>query len=198
MPKAVKFEEYGDEGVLQVVEVPRPVPGPGEVVVRVVAAGTNPGEIPVRTGAFHERYPARFPEGQGSDLAGLVSAVGDGVSGVAVGDPVIGLSDQRNAQAEYAGLPADRIAPKPEGLDWDAAATLYVAGTTALLLIDVAQPKPGETIAVSGAAGGVGVLTTQLAVRAGARVLALAGEANHEALHRWGAEPIAYGDGLED
>src|SRR3954466_8567407 len=107
MPRAVKFEEYGDEGVLQVVEVPTPEPGPGEVVVRVVAAGTNPGEIPVRTGAFHDRYPARFPEGQGSDFAGLFSAVGEGVTGVAVGDPVIGLSDLRNAQAEFAVVPAD-------------------------------------------------------------------------------------------
>jgi NADPH:quinone reductase-like Zn-dependent oxidoreductase len=198
MPRAVKFDRYGDESVLQVVEVPTPEPGPGEVVVRVVAAGTNPGEIPIRTGAFHDRYPARFPEGQGSDLAGLVSAVGEGVTDVAVGDAVIGLSDLRNAQAEFAAVPADRVAPKPDGLDWDVAATLYVAGTTALLLLDVSRPKTGETVAISGAAGGVGVLATQLALRAGARVLAIAGEANHEALRRWGAEPVAYGDGLED
>ena len=198
MPRAVQFERYGDESVLQVVEVPMPVPGPGEVVVRVVAAGTNPGEIPIRTGAMHERWPAHFPEGQGSDFAGFVSAVGEQVTDVSVGDPVIGLSDGRNAQAEFALLPADRVAPKPEGLDWDVAATLYVAGTTALLLVDVAKPAAGETVVVSGAAGGVGVLTTQLAVRAGARVLAIASEANHEALRRWGAEPVAYGDGLED
>lgn len=198
MPRAVRFDHYGDERVLQVVEVPIPEPGPGEVVVRVVAAGTNPGEIPVREGAFHERFPARFPEGQGSDLAGLVRAVGEGVTTVAVGDAVIGLSDLRNAQAEYAVLPADRVVPKPEGLDWDVAATLYVAGTTALMLIRVGEPKAGETVAVSGAAGGVGALTTQLALRTGARVLGIASEANHEAVRRWGAEPVAYGDGLED
>jgi NADPH:quinone reductase-like Zn-dependent oxidoreductase len=198
MPKAVRFDHYGDESVLQVVEVPMPTPGPGEVAVRVVAAGTNPGEIPIRTGVFHERFPARFPEGQGSDLAGVVSAVGDGVTEVAVGDEVIGLSDLRNAQAEYAVLPAERVVPKPDGLDWDVAATLYVAGTTALMLMRVGEPKAGETVAVSGAAGGVGLLTTQLAVRAGARVLAIASEANHEALRRWGALPIAYGDGLEE
>jgi NADPH:quinone reductase-like Zn-dependent oxidoreductase len=198
MPRAVKFDRYGDESVLQVVHVPMPEPGPGQVVVRVVAAGTNPGEIPIRTGVFHERYPARFPEGQGSDFAGVVSAVGEGVADIAVGDPVVGLSDLRNAQAEYALVPADRVAPKPEGLDWAVAATLYVAGTTALMMLEVTQPKAGETVAISGAAGGVGVLATQLAVRAGARVLAIASEANHEALRRWGAEPVAYGDGLED
>jgi NADPH:quinone reductase-like Zn-dependent oxidoreductase len=198
MPKAVRFDRYGDESVLRVVVVPMPEPGPGEVVVRVVAAGTNPGEIPIRVGAFHDRFPARFPEGQGSDLAGVVSAVGEGVTSTAVGDPVIGLSDFRNAQAEYAVLPADRVVGKPDGLDWDVAATLYVAGTTAAMLLRVAQPKAGETVAVSGAAGGVGVLTTQLAVRAGARVLAIASEPNHEALRRWGAEPVGYGDGLED
>jgi NADPH:quinone reductase-like Zn-dependent oxidoreductase len=198
MPKAVRFDHYGDESVLQVVEVPMPEPGPGEVVVRVVAAGTNPGEIPIRQGAFHERWPSTFPEGQGSDFAGVVSAVGGGVADVAVGDAVIGLSDGRNAQAEYAVVPADRVAPKPDDLDWDVAATLYVAGTTALILVSTAEPKAGETVAVSGAAGGVGVLTAQLALRAGARVLAIASEANHEALRRWGAEPVAYGDGLEE
>jgi NADPH:quinone reductase-like Zn-dependent oxidoreductase len=198
MPKAVRFDRYGDVDVLQLVEVPMPEPGEGEVVVKVVTAGTNPGEIPIRSGAGNPRFPAHFPEGQGSDLAGVISAVGDGVSGLAVGDAVIGLSDHRNAQAEYALLPADRVAPKPDGLDWAVAATLYVAGTTALEMLEVTHPAKGETVAISGAAGGVGVFATQLAVRAGARVLALASERNHDALRRWGAEPVAYGDGLAD
>ncbi|MCU1473340.1 NADP-dependent oxidoreductase [Amnibacterium sp.] len=195
--KAVRFEEYGDVGVLRIEDVPAPEPGPGEVVVRVVTAGTNPGEASIRSGAGKDRFPARFPEGQGSDLAGVLSAVGEGVTGLAVGQPVVGLSDGRNAQAEYALLPADRVVPKPESLDWAAAATLYVAGTTALVMIDVTHPQSGETVAISGAAGGVGAFVTQLAIQTGARVLAVAGEANHERLRAWGAEPIAYGDGLE-
>jgi NADPH:quinone reductase-like Zn-dependent oxidoreductase len=196
--RAVRFEEYGDVDVLKVEEVPTPTPAPGEVVVRVVTAGTNPGEAGIRSGAGKERFPAHFPEGQGSDLAGVISAVGDGVQGLAVGQDVIGLSDGRNAQAEYALLAADRVVPKPDSLDWAAAATLYVAGTTALVMLDVTRPQPGETVAISGAAGGVGVFATQLAVATGARVLAIAGPHNHEQLRAWGAEPVAYGDGLED
>src|SRR3954469_6977549 len=162
--KAVRFEEYGDVGVLHVAEVPDPVPGVGEVVVKVVTAGVNPGESAIRSGAGKDRFPAHFPEGQGSDLAGVISAVGTGVEEVAVGQAVIGLSDGRNAQAEYALLPADRVVPKPDALEWAVAATLYVAGTTALVMIDTARPASGETVALSGAAGGVGVFATQLAV----------------------------------
>jgi len=196
--RAVRFEDYGDVDVLTIEEVPTPEPGPGEVVVKVVTAGTNPGEGAIRSGAGRDRFPAHFPEGQGSDLAGVVAAVGAGVPQLAVGQAVIGLSDGRNAQADYALLPAGRVVPKPDRLDWAAAATLYVAGTTALVMLQVTDPKPGETVAISGAAGGVGVFATQLAVGTGARVLAIASGANHERLRAWGAEPVAYGDGLED
>jgi len=197
MPRAVKFTEYGDIDVLNVVEVPKPVPGAGEVVVRVVVAGINPGENGIRTGVMHDRWPAHFPEGEGSDLAGVIESVGEDVTSVAVGDAVIGLSDGRNSQADFALLPADRVVPKPEQLDWAVAGGLYVVGTTAVAAIRAAAPAPGETVVVSGAAGGVGVLVTQLAVRAGARVLALASDRNADALRRWGAEPVPYGDGLE-
>ena len=196
--KAVSFEEYGGPDVLEVVEVAEPSPGSGEVVVRVVAAGTNPGESAIRSGAMKEVYPANFPEGQGSDLAGVISDVGEGVEDVSVGDAVIGLSDSRNAHAEYALLPADRMTPKPENLGWEVAGSLYVVGTTAEVMMRAVRPAEGETVIVSGAAGGVGTLVTQRAVRAGSRVLAVASEANHETLRRWGAEPVTYGDGLED
>jgi NADPH:quinone reductase-like Zn-dependent oxidoreductase len=144
-----------------------------------------------------EVYPADFPEGQGSDLAGVISSVGEGVEDVSVGDAVIGMSDSRNAHAEYALLPADRVTPKPEELDWAVAGSLYVVGTTAEVMMRAVRPKRGETVIVSGAAGGVGTLVTQLALRAGARVIAVASEANHETLRGWGAEPVSYGDGLE-
>ena len=196
--RAVRFDEYGDETVLEVREVPDPEPGEGEVVVRVVTAGTNPGEVGIRSGALAERFPAVFPEGQGSDLAGVVVAVGPGVTDAAIDQRVIGLSDGRNAQAELVLLPASRVVPKPDALDWDVAATLYVAGTTALALLQTVPVAAGDTVVVAGAAGGVGVFLTQLAVRTGARVIAVAGAANHDWLRAHGAEPIAYGNGLED
>ena len=196
--RAVRFDDYGDETVLEVREVPDPAPGEGEVVVRVVTAGTNPGEAGIRSGAMSAMFPAAFPEGQGSDLAGVVVAAGAGVTDVAIDQPVIGFSDGRNAQAELVLLPASRVVPKPEALDWDVAATLYVAGTTALALLQTVPVEAGDTVVVAGAAGGVGVFLTQLAVGTGARVLAVAGEANHDWLRAHGAEPVAYGDGLED
>ena len=196
--KAVRYQEYGGPDVLEVVDVPDPSPGRGEVVVRVVTAGTNPGESAIRSGVMKEVFPADFPEGQGSDLAGVISSVGDGVEDMAVGDAVIGMSDSRNAHAEYALLSADQMTPKPEGLEWAVAGSLYVVGATAEVMMRAVRPEEGETVIVSGAAGGVGTLVTQLAMRAGARVIAVASEPNHEALRGWGAEPLSYGDGLEE
>lgn len=196
--RAVRFHEYGDESVLQVEEVPNPEPGEGEVVVRVVATGTNPGEAAIRSGAMKEMFPVDFPEGQGSDLAGVVVAAGEGVTNVGIDEPVIGLSDSRNAQAEFAVLPASRVVRKPDELDWEVAATLYVAGTTALAMLQTVPVQSGDTVVVAGAAGGVGVFLVQLAAGTGARVIAVASEANHEWLRAHGAEPVLYGDGLED
>lgn len=197
MPRAVRFDEYGDESVLEVVEVPQPEPGEGEVVVRVVTAGTNPGEIGIRSGEMASMFPVDFPEGQGSDLAGYVVSVGAGVADVAIAQAVIGLSDGRNAQADYVVLPGERVVPKPSELDWDVAATLYVAGTTALAALRAVPVTAGETAVIAGAAGGVGVFLTQLAVGTGARVIAIAGTANHGWLRDHGAEPVEHGDGLE-
>lgn len=196
--RAVRFTEYGGTDVLQVVQVDPPTAGDGEVLVRVVVAGTNPGEAAIRSGAMRQMFPASFPEGQGSDLAGVVEAVGSGVTTVAVGDAVIALSDGRNSQAELAMVPADHVVAKPDALDWDVAGSIGVAGLTALAMIAVVKPTASDTVVVSGAAGGVGALATQLAVRTGARVLAIASEPNHEQLRIWGALPLAYGDGLED
>src|ERR1700675_3132324 len=95
MALAVRFNHYGDLDVLQVVEVDRPIPGPGKVLVRVKAAGINPGEASIRKGLFADRWPSTFPSGQGSDLAGIVEEVGPGVTNVAVGDEVIGSTNDR-------------------------------------------------------------------------------------------------------
>src|ERR1700748_2239771 len=100
MPRAVRFERYGGIDVLDVVDVPAPVPGPRELLVRVKAAGINPGEAKIREGLLDELWPATFPSGQGTDLAGTIEQLGDGVEGWTVGDEVIGFTDSRASQAE--------------------------------------------------------------------------------------------------
>lgn len=196
MPTAVRFRNYGGPEVLELVQVDDPAPGPGEVKVAVIAAGINPGEIGIREGVMAHQYPARFPEGQGSDFAGRVAAVGAEVTSFSVGDDVIGFSDGRDAQAEFVVLPADRLIRKPETLEWRTAGALYVVGATAWACVEAVQVTDGDTVLVAGASGGVGVLATQLAIRRGARVLAVAGEAHHDYLRGLGAIPVEYGDGL--
>lgn len=190
---AVRIPRFGDSSVLELVQVPEREPGPGEVMVAVRYAGINPGEIPIREG----RFGGEPPFGQGSDFAGDIVGLGDGVTGWSIGADVIGMSDQRSAQADYVTIAANRVIPKPAGVPWDVAGCLYVAGTTAVAAVDAVAPQPGETVVVAGAAGGVGVLAAQLARRAGARVIGTASEPNHEALRALGVEPVAYGDGLQ-
>jgi len=196
--KAVRFDSYGAGDVVKVVEVEDRSPGAGEVRIRVVTAGINPGEVGIRQGAMRDRFPATFPSGQGSDFAGVIVEVGERVDGLALGDDVIGFSDQRNAQAESVTIAADRVIPKPHGAPWDAAGCLYVAGTTARACLDAVRVRRGDTVVVAGAAGGVGVIATQLAVLAGAAVVATAGKANHAFLTSIGAIPVEYGKGLAD
>jgi NADPH:quinone reductase-like Zn-dependent oxidoreductase len=196
MPKAVRFEEYGGIEVLQVVEVDRPVPGPGRVLVRVEAAAINPGEAHIRTGALHDRWPATFPSGQGSDLAGVVAEVGAGVEGFARGDEVIGFTDDRASHAEYVVVAAADLTRRPADVPWEQAGSLYVAGTTAYAAVRAVAAGPGDTVVISGAAGGVGSIAVQLARNTGARVIGLASPANHQWLADHGAIPVAYGEGV--
>ena len=198
MPRAVRFDRYGDVDVLNVVDVERPVPGPGEVLVRVKAAGINPGEASIRKGLLAERWPATFPSGEGSDFAGVVEEVGPGVGGVRVGDEVIGWTDQRASHAEFVVAPAEHLTPKPPGVSWEAAGGLFVAGATAYAAVRAVGASAGDTVVVSGAAGGVGSLAVQLAVLAGATVIGLASESNHQWLLEHGVIPVAYGDGVVD
>ena len=107
MSRAVQFDSYGGIDVLQVRDVPRPVPGPSEVLVEVKAAGINPSEAVIRSGALHHTFPATFPSGQGSDLAGVVAELGPDVGGFKVGDEVIGFSMRRSSHAEYVSVPAN-------------------------------------------------------------------------------------------
>ncbi|HWG24145.1 NADP-dependent oxidoreductase [Actinospica sp.] len=198
MPKAVRFTEYGGIDVLQVVEVERPSPGPGRVLVRMVAAGINPGEAAIRRGLMHDRFPATFPSGEGSDLAGIVEELGEGVTGFSVGNEVIGFSDERASHAEYVLVEAGNLTPRPAAVPWEQAGALFVAGTTAYAAVRAVGLTRGQSVVVSGAAGGVGSIAVQLAVDSGASVIALASAANHEWLAAHGAVPVAYGEGVAD
>jgi NADPH:quinone reductase-like Zn-dependent oxidoreductase len=195
MPRAVRFRRYGGPEVLEVVDVERPSPAESEVLVEVVAAALNPGEIGIREGVFDKLWPARFPEGQGNDFAGVVAGLGPGVSGFTVGDEVLGFAP-RAAQAELVIAGADALVAKPAGLDWEQAACVAGVGATAWATVEAVEPRPGETVVVSAAAGGVGIIAAQLARLRGARVIGTAGEGNFALLRTLGIEPVRYGPGL--
>lgn len=195
MPRAVRFNQYGGTEVLQVVEVEVPEPAEGEVLVRVKAAGINPGEAKTRAGGLRQ---VDFPAGQGTDLAGVVVRTGAGVAGFAVGDEVIGFTYRHASHADYVVVQAGDLTAKPAGLPWEIAGSLFVAGTSAYASVRAVAPRPGDTVVVSGAAGGVGMLAVQLARRAGADVIGIAAPANHEWLSRHGVTPVAYGQGVAD
>jgi NADPH:quinone reductase-like Zn-dependent oxidoreductase len=196
MSRAVRFDRYGDVDVLEVVDVERPTPGPGEVLVRVMAAGINPGESSIRKGLLHDRWPATFPSGEGSDLAGQVEELGPGTVELAVGEDVLGHVDTRASHAELVVATEDDLVRRPPEVPWDVAGSLFVAGTTAYAAVRATGVGAGDTLVVSGAAGGVGSIAVQLAVDAGAAVVALASPGHHEWLARHGAKPVTYGDGV--
>jgi NADPH:quinone reductase-like Zn-dependent oxidoreductase len=194
--KAVRFDEYGPVTVLDVRDVPVPAPGPGQVLIRVKAAGINPGEAKIREGALHELWPAKFPSGQGSDFAGVVDSLGPDVTTFAPGDEVIGWVDTRSSQAEYVVAEAANLARKPAHLPWEVAGAIPVVGFTAWAMVRAVDVKAGDTVVVSGAAGGVGGIAVQLAKRKGATVIGLAGPSNHDWLVRHDVIPVVYGDGV--
>jgi NADPH:quinone reductase-like Zn-dependent oxidoreductase len=196
--RAVRFDHYGGVDVLEVRQVDDPRPGEGEVVVEVRAAAINPGEISIREGLLHERFPATFPSGEGTDLAGVIREVGAGVDGFAAGEEVLGWSELRSSHAELVCVPQTQLARKPAALSWEVAGSLFVAGMAAYASVQAVAPREGETVAVSAAAGGVGSLAVQLARRTGARVIGLAGEANHEWLRSHDIVPVAYGEGQQE
>ncbi|MEU9352454.1 NADP-dependent oxidoreductase [Streptomyces griseoloalbus] len=197
MPRAVKFTRYGGPEVLEIHEVPRPQPGPGEVLVRVAVAPVNPGEAGIRQGVFADIWPAHFPEGQGNDFAGWVAALGEGVDDFTIGDEVIGYLP-RAAQADYVVSPAAILTPKPADITFESAAPLSAVGVTAWAAVDAVRPEPGDTVVVSAAAGGVGSLGAQLARLRGATVIGTAGPHNADFLRSLGVTPVEHGPGLAD
>jgi len=198
MPKAVKFDTYGGLDVLEVRDVERPIAAQGRVLVRVKAAGINPGEAAIREGALAGRFPATFPSGEGTDFAGIVEEVGGGVTTFRPGDEVVGYTHDRASHAELVVVDADHLTARPANVPWEQAGALFVAGTTAYSCVRAVSLKAGDTVVVSGAAGGVGSIVVQLAKLKGAKVIGLAGEANHTWLFAHGAIPVAYGPGVAD
>jgi NADPH:quinone reductase len=198
MPNAVQFDNYGGIEVLEVREVARPEPGPDQVLVAVRSAGINPSEAKIRAGLVREIFPATLPSCQGSDLAGVVEEIGAGVNGVAVGDEVIGFTNNRASHAQYVVVEAATLTAKPAELPWEVAGALFVAGATGVATVRAVAPTAGEAVVIAGAGGGVGVFAVQLAVRKGARVIALASERHHAWLRERGAVPVAYGNGVRE
>ena len=145
-----------------------PSPGPIRSGSGSASAGINPGEAKIRQGLLHDLWPATFPSGQGSDLAGVVDRVGPDVATVAVGDEVIGWTDERTGQADLVVVPVTQTTPRPPDVPWEVAGSLFVAGSTAWATVQAVAPAPGDVVVVSAAAGGVGAVTVQLVVRTGA------------------------------
>lgn len=170
---------------------------PHDVLVEMRAAGINPGEAKIRSGALHERLPATFPSGQGSDLAGTVVETGPDVTRWQVGDDVLGWSWERSSHAEHVAVPEDQLVAKPQDLAWEVAGALYVAGCTAWAAVSAVAPVPGETVVISAASGGVGSIAVQLVRRAGARVVAIASPRHQDWLQSQGATVVHYGEGVE-
>ncbi|SRR5579875_47446 len=147
--RAVRFDRYGGVDVLEVREAEDPVAGSGRVVVGIRAAGLNAGEIAIREGRMHQQWPATFPSGEGTDLAGVVRAAGEGVDSFSPGDEVLGWSDERSSHAELVAVPADQLTPKPPAVAWEVAGSLFVAGMAALASVEAVAPQRGETVVVA-------------------------------------------------
>jgi enoyl reductase len=195
LSKAIVFEEYGPPSVLRLAGQEPVSPASSEVRVRVKAAGIQPFDCLIRSGAAQQWMPAQFPQGLGNEFAGVVDAVGEGVSDFAVGDDVIGWAVLRS-HAEFVWVPRDAIARKPVSMPWSEAGVLSASGQTAATAISALGVGPADVVIVHAAAGGVGSMAVQLARAAGARVIGTARPENHDYVCSLGATPVAYGDGL--
>ncbi len=195
--RAAVIDSFGPADVLRVRDLEVPAPLPGDVLVRVMAAGVQLTDAAIRAGWTPPGATIAFPQILGNEFSGIVEAVGSGVTGVAVDDAVAGFRTL-DCYAELVAVPAHQIVVKPAAVDWTVAGVLSASGQTAHTAIDALAVRAGETVLVHGAAGGVGTVFVQLAVDLGARVIGTASLANHEYLRELGATAVEYGsDQLE-
>jgi NADPH:quinone reductase-like Zn-dependent oxidoreductase len=190
--KAVRFSEFGGPEKLQIVDLPQPTVGRGKVLVRVKAAGLNPGESMIRQGLFEDFFPTKLPCGEGSDFAGIVQELGQGAVNFKLGDEVVGYTNNRASHAEFVLADVGKLTPKPKSVSWEIAGSLFVSGNTAVASVKAVGVKPGDTVAIAGAAGGVGGIASQLAVIRGAHVIGIADKNCHEWLRANGITPVDY------
>ncbi|MFJ8430125.1 NADP-dependent oxidoreductase [Kitasatospora sp. NPDC094019] len=200
--KAIAIHRYGGPEVVEYTDLPDPKVGPDSVLVQVRAAGVNPVDGKVRDGRLDGLFDAHFPLVMGWDAAGVVRAVGGGVTEFAPGDEVYGCvrkdTVEHGTYAELVAAPVRTLARKPASLDWAQAGGLPLAGLTALQSLRAVGAGPGDTVLVHAASGGVGHLAVQIARALGARVIGTADERDHAYLRELGAEPVRYGEGLAD
>ncbi|GGN57519.1 oxidoreductase [Streptomyces albiflavescens] len=190
--RAAQFSRFGGPEVLEIVDLPDPHPGAGEIRIKVRAAGINASDWKKRQGLMDQELPQTL----GYEAAGIVDEMGDDVSGVTVGDRVFGASPYGAAQAELAVL--SYWAPIPNSLDYARSAAIPAAAETAARSLDQLGVTAGSTVLISGASGSVGSAAVQLAVERGARVIGTGSPGTHDALRSLGAEPVAYGDGMPE
>ena len=200
--KAITYDRYGDSEVLALTDQPQPKVGPHEVLVRVRSASVNPVDWKIMAGYLDGLMNVHFPVIPGWDVAGVVEDVGLDVPDFAVGDEVIAYARKDWVQlgtfAEQVTVPVRALARKPAALDWNQAAGLPLAGLTAFQVLNRLGLAEDDVLLVHAAAGGVGILATQIAVARGARVIGTASAANHDMLRTLGAEPVEYGEGLPE
>lgn len=200
--KTITYDRYGDPDVLALTDQPEPKVGPHEVLVRVRSASVNPVDWKVMGGYLDGLMNVHFPVIPGWDVAGVIEQVGLDVPDFSAGDEVIAYARkdwvEQGTFAEFVTVPVRALARKPEALDWDQAAGLPLTGLTAYQLLNRLGVGEGDVVLVHAAAGGVGILATQIALAKGARVIGTASLGNHDALRGFGAEPVEYGDGLAD
>ncbi len=192
--RALTYTEYGSTDVLHVAAAPEPHAGPGEIRIEVAAASINPVDWKIVAGYMAGGAPLDGPAVPGFDAAGVVDEVGEGVTGVSVGDDVFGIGSA--AQAEYAVLTG--WAAKPSSVDWSVAAAAPTAVETSERAFRLVGVERGQTLFVDGGAGGVGSAAVQMAVAGGITVVASAGPDNQDYLREIGAVPVLYGDGVVD
>jgi NADPH:quinone reductase-like Zn-dependent oxidoreductase len=192
-----EYDEPGDASVLAARDFPREPPGPGQVFVEVVCAGVNHIDEEIRRGEEPAWRDEPWPRLSGSDFAGIVVAVGDGVTGFARGAEVVGHV-RAGAHATHLTVPVEALVPKPRRVTWETAGGLYLAGVTALTTLDELRIGRDDTVVVTAAAGGVGSIEVQIAKHWGAKVIGTCGARNFDYLRQLGIAPVQYGDGMAE